>query len=283
MTLRDPILKKLAGSSGQNPVRLDDLRKVAEPICDDLQLLYDLMEQLYSEKVVNRASGFKDGKQYMAYWLTGSTQAYAPPFQPSLPPRQQIIRNVATPQQAAAKMQPAAKPVVSVLPTPTPQEKKMSAPNQLRATLFDKITSEPGIKQTEAVKFALSKHPDATERQAEKAISNMLHSAKKITVQGVRGERTLYPKTESAKPATSKAATAKPSKSKSKPRPTKKTVSKPALPAAPHRLPAVTTFDPEFSFAFGVRKDGGMSIFKEGKSIVLSSSEVKTIISHATN
>ncbi len=275
MNLREAILKKLAGSSGQNSILLDELRKIAEPICDDLGALYKLLDELYLDKTIHRTSGYKNSKPFVAYWIAGAVQIPAVPFQtstPASPPQAHLVRNVATPKQAFEKLQPVAAKVqekAAIPPSPITQEKPMGHPaNDLRTTIQNKIHQQPGVKQTEVIEFTLAKHPESTEKQIRKTIENMVHNSKSIKFEGIRAERTLRPVTDVRKPANKPAVAA--------------VVKKNIKLTPPRRLSVPATFDPEFNFAFGVRKDGGVSIFKGGATISLSSSEVKTIIDHAT-
>ena len=259
MTLRDKIIKALTGSSGQNPVMLDSLRKIAEPICDDMQQLYDLLDQLYAARTVNRASGFKNSKQYVAYWETG-----APP--PAITFR---ITQPAPPQRVH-RLEPAAK---AAAPQPTPpQETTMASPQGITPAMIEIVTANPGIK-IDALHAAVEKKVPGVTLKQVMDISYVTKAIKRIG----RGKDAEMHPADSAPPQASTAQV------KVKPQPAKNPAPKkaaaiPAPVAAAH--PAA--FDPEYSFAFGVRKDGGVAICKDGISVVLARSEVQTILAHTT-
>jgi hypothetical protein len=213
--LRDTILKKLTSSNSQNPIPLEILRGIAEPICEDLTDLYDLLDQLYVDKTIQRASGYKNSKPFVSYWLTGTVLPVAP-FRISTPaptPRAALVRKVATPEQVAAKMQPTAakvQPNTSISPFPH-QENPMGHPSsEVRTTVHNMIVKQPGIKQTNLIEYALVECPDSTEKQIRKIVENLIHSAKKIRYEGIRAERKLFPLTETGKPANRPAVAAPP-------------------------------------------------------------------------
>jgi hypothetical protein len=216
MNLRDAILKELAGSSSQFSIPLETLRKIAEPICDDLVDLYKLLDQMYLDKTIQRASGYKNSKPFVSYWITGAILAPAP-FRISTPapiPRAVLVRKIATPEQAAAKMQPTAakvQPNTSISPFPQTQEKPMGHPSsEVRTTIYNMIVAKPGMKQTDLIEYVLVECPDSTEKQVRKMIENLIHSSKKVRYEGIRAERTLFPVDETSKPANQPAVAAPP-------------------------------------------------------------------------
>jgi hypothetical protein len=288
MNLRDAVLKELTGSSSQFSIPLETLRKIAEPICDDLGELYNLLDQMYLDKTIQRASGCKNSQPFVSYWITGAIQAPAP-FRISTPapaPRAVLVRKVATQEQAAAKMQPATakvQPNTSISPFPQTQEKPMGHPSSgIRTTTFNMIVKKPGMKQTDLIEYLLVEYPDSTDKQVRKIIENLIHSSKTVRYEGIRAERKLYPITETGKPANrpALAAIAKASAALAKAKPQKP--QKPAATSVPVAAKPLAAFDPEYSFAFGVRKDGGVAICKDGISVVLARSEVQTILAHTT-
>jgi hypothetical protein len=285
-TLRQIILKKLTGSTGQSPVHLEDLRKSAESNCDDLGELYKLLDQLYLDKTIQRASGYKNSMPFVSYWLTGTVLPVAP-FRINTPaptPRAVLVRKVATPEQAFAKMQPTAakvQPNTSISPFPKTQEKPMGHPSsEVRTTIYNMIVKKPGIKQTDLIEYALVECPDTTEKQSRKIVENLIHSAKKVTYTGIRSERKLFPIAETDESA-NRPAVAAPPQAEAAPAKAPRT-KKPAATSAPVIVKQFTGFAPEYSFAFGVRKDGGLVICKDGISVVLVRSEVQTILAHTT-
>lgn len=66
--------------------------------------------------------------------------------------------------------------------------------------------------------------------------------------------------------------------------PTKKLAPKkpPSTVPAPVAAKQQIVFDPEYRFAFGIRKDGGIAICKDGVSMVLSHNEAQTILAHSS-
>jgi hypothetical protein len=287
MNLRETVLKKLTGSNSQNPIHLEILRAIAEPICEDLIDLYDLLDQLYVDKTIQRASGYKDCKPFVSYWLTGSIQAVQP-FRISTPPpaRAVLVRKIATPEEAAAKMQPTAakvQPNTSISPFPQTQEKPMGHPSsEVRTTIYNMIVTKPGMKQTDLIEYVLIECPNSTEKQVRKMISNLVHSSKKVRYEGIRAKRTLFPIDETSKPANRPAVAAPPQASAALPKAKPQKSPKPAATPALVTAKPLAAFGPEYSFAFGVRKDGGVSICKDGISIVLARTEVQTILAHTT-
>jgi hypothetical protein len=287
--LRDTILKKLAGTNSQNPVPLENLRAIAEPICDDPVDLYDLLDKLYLDKIIQRASGYKNSQPFVSYWLTGAIQTSAIPFRISTPaptPRAVLVRKVATPEQAAAKMHPATAKVqlnTSISPFPQTQEKPMGHPqSEVRTTTFNMIVKKPGMKQTDLIEYILVECPDSTDKQIRKIIENLIHSSKTVRYEGIRAERKLYPITETGKPANRPAVVAPPQAPAAAAKAKPQKPQKPSASPAPVAAKALAAFDPEYSFAFGVRKDGGVAICKDGISVVLARSEVQTILAHTT-
>jgi hypothetical protein len=189
------------------------------------------------------------------------------------------------PQQTPAKVQPN---------TSISQENTMPNPSELRTTIFNKIVEHPGIKKDALIKHALSKHPEATEDQTKKTIENLMYSAKKIKAEGSKGDQSFHLATGTStntKPAVGKIVTGPEGAALAK---TANKTNRPAAPpqADPKKKPRCTVtvvghhgqaFDPEFRFAFGVRKDGGIAICKDGISVVLSHSEVQTILAHTNH
>jgi hypothetical protein len=190
ITLRDKIINKLLGTSGQRPVYLEDLRKIAEPMVDDMQQLYGLLDQLYAAHAVNRCSGLKDGQQYVAYWETGSIP---PPilFRISTPAPLPQHRRIATPQEAQAKMQPAA-PIAKPQPTApkeaiVPQKQTQDRTGKLRAFVLELITKQPGISKASIVEYAEVEYPGET--RICQTLGNLV-TAKLIKSDGPRGKIT---------------------------------------------------------------------------------------------
>lgn len=205
-SLRDTILKKLAGTNSQNPVPLENLRAIAEPICDDLVDLYNLLDQLYLDKTIQRASGYKNSQPFVSYWLSGAIQTPGP-FRISTPaptPRAVLVRKVATPEQAAAKMHPATTKVqpntAKELPAAFVSQKQESQPitqesTMTKATVGTKdivalVTSKPGIKRDDAMKHLVS--PDGSNKSKVTALITYAIKIKSLNQTEKDGDLLLY-------------------------------------------------------------------------------------------
>ncbi|OIR11002.1 hypothetical protein GALL_71730 [mine drainage metagenome] len=208
--LRESILKALAGTTPENAVLLDTLRKIAAPLVEDMQQLYDLLEELYSARTVNRVSGCKDGKSYMAYWETGSVTPSMPCRikPPSDEPQPALGRKIATPQEAAAKMQTSAKPAA-----PVKLHKEVSMVQRgkgaMRLAIHQFVKDTPGTGSKGITEFALKKFPDTTKPKIMATIGNLV-TDKSIRAEGPRQARIYFDKDVAGAPAAAGAATAAP-------------------------------------------------------------------------
>lgn len=253
-TLRDEILQIVARSP--EPICCNDIYKKSANASDSMSLSREVHLMTATAGLLEVAEkkpreGFREVSFYRLTAL-GRAQLKTPDKQMQPP---------------AAKVQPK---------TSISQETTMTAPSELNATLYNKIVEHPGIKLDALIKHALSKCPDATEKQVKKTISNMTSVSKKIRAEGKFNERTFHLNTAQSKPATVGKVVTGPEGAKLAKKHARRS-------APPQTLPAPATFDPEFRFAFGVRKDGGVAICKDGISVVLSRSEVQTILSHTAH
>lgn len=197
MSLREKILKALAGSSGQNPVYLSALEIIAG--ANGKRELHALLESLYNTKEVNRCSGMKEGKFYDAYWLTGAAQTCAPPF--SITGRQPIQR--APIVRTEAKVQPIAAKVKQKTSTPPKQPKEnivsKTQSKGLGQLIADIVNDHAdGINVSDLHKKVEDKMPGTTFKQVLD-LSYWLHGQQKIERRGKGQKATLHPYTAATK------------------------------------------------------------------------------------
>lgn len=281
MTLRDKILDQLKGSSSQNPVMLDALRKSAEKTGDDPEQLYKTLDNLFAAHQVNRVSGMKDGKPYVAYWLTGVVQTSAP-AERIAPPRAHIVPRSETEQPATP---------INTSPVP-PRIVKRSTPNQKKEKTVSKkfsansviiaiVSEKPGIKQSDLLKTLMDRarkvNPDYSEKSGKAMISWCACAGKKITQIGKGQDSTYMPRSVASAQKKTAKAIAKKKPEKAAPR----AAAAPSPITHKPSVPAPLRLGSEFEFAFGVRKDGSIAIQKSGNTFELSNKELQTIIAHS--
>ncbi len=262
MTLRDKVLKALTGSSGQSPVYLSDLEKLAGK-----RELHALLESLYNTKEVNRCSGMKEGKFYDAYWLTGAAQTCAPPFSITgrpLPLRDQIIRTEPKVQPIAAKVKPK-----TSTPPKQPKENNVSKPQSagIGQIMVDIINNHPdGINLNDLIKEVVGKISDAHSKQVLD-MTYYLHNSHKIERRGKGKNATMHQ-------CTGASAVAAPEKKKTPTAPIEK-------PTSPKPEPQAVKHNPALDCAF--RLDGSMTIYKGGDCIDLDRTEALNLMKFATH
>lgn len=287
--MREKILKKLAGSASQKPLTLDDLRILAD---EDTAPLYDALEKLYSEHVINRVSGFKNGKQYIGYWITGAVQTAAP-FSitgKQLQPRPQIIQRSETKATAAAIQtqiestgipEVKAKTSISDSSNETTEVNMSKQPSLIRGLtseltkeILNQVILKPGISKENLRDFAVAKFPESTLKQINKSIWNLINQSKRIHMDGNGPDATIHMVSQKERPIKAKAAAKLITGSAA--RKIARTVNKKSAQdiQSHHRL------DDDFDFVFGVRKDGCVFISKNSHSITLSRSEIQSISNH---
>ena len=178
-TLRDSILQRLAGSSKDKPVNLDDLRDFTADVCTDIDELDDLLDQLVEQRIVNTVNGFSGGRKYRCYWLTGNQIANPMGKLTAWPPIP--IRPPIT-----AKLQPK---------TSSPQTEEpsiMTEKGKLPEFILALVKTEPGIDKEYIVRKALAAIKGATEKQVRKAIDNMVHVRNKLRTEGPLRDRKYF-------------------------------------------------------------------------------------------
>lgn len=67
-----------------------------------------------------------------------------------------------------------------------------SQPSELYLAIIETVTAQPGIKQEDLVMLARRKAPGSTEQQALKTLLNLIHSSKRLRVEGKRGDRIYF-------------------------------------------------------------------------------------------
>ena len=92
---------------------------------------------------------------------------------------------------------------------------KGKQPGELNKAIYDKVLIHPGISRDALIRHAQQACPDATEKQIGKTISNLVHSSKKILMEGESGNLSyhlntaaLLPKSKPAKKTPAKKAPA---------------------------------------------------------------------------
>jgi hypothetical protein len=255
-TLRDEILQIVSRSP--EPICCNDIYKKSAQAPDTMTLsrevhLMTTVSALLEVAEKKPREGFREVAFYRLTAL-GRTQLNTP----------------------SEQLQPPAADVNPITAIPKPIKETSMNPSELNAVIYNKIVEHPGIKLDALIKHALSKCPEATEKQVKKTISNMTSVSKKIRAEGKFNERTFHLNTAQAKPAKVGKVVTGAEAAKLAKKHTRRV-------APPQTLPAPATFDPEFRFAFGVRKDGGVAICKEGISITLSHNEMQTILSHTAH
>ena len=244
--IQSAIRKALAGSSSQHPVDVARLYKLGGKAVIDAAL-----GEMLTSTELNTAWTMKDGIQKTLYWLTGvisplgsnmlvinrqrmESSRDRPPLRMPNADMQKCVTNthksVVNTQKTATKVQPKTanvKPIASKMQQAAvhqPDQKKetpMNArntgrigppPSELRQTIYNKIVEHPGITQAALIKHALHKCPDATEKQAVKALSNMRHMANTIRAEGARGNLIYHLNSGVSQPSAKLAVLAQPAK-----------------------------------------------------------------------
>ena len=78
-TLRESILNALAGSSSQMPVNLTKLQSLIV-LKVKLADLTNALDSMCQSRELQTCNGFKDGKAYVSYWISGMMPpAWSPP------------------------------------------------------------------------------------------------------------------------------------------------------------------------------------------------------------
>lgn len=82
-------------------------------------------------------------------------------------------------------------------------------PGELNTAIYNKIVEHPGITRAALIKHAQQKCPDATDKQINNTIGNMIHIALRIRSEGERGNYTYHLNTGVSKPQAKPTAPAK--------------------------------------------------------------------------
>jgi hypothetical protein len=80
LTHQEIIIKALAGASSTNPMTATELNSVAGPKINNLDAFYDVCEQLYQSRIINRCLQTKHGLEQYLYWPTANVNNKAPVF-----------------------------------------------------------------------------------------------------------------------------------------------------------------------------------------------------------
>jgi len=78
-TIRENILNALAGSSSQMPVFLTSLKSLVVPRVK-LAELNATLESMCQSRELQTCNGFKEGKEYVCYWIPGNIPRKSPPL-----------------------------------------------------------------------------------------------------------------------------------------------------------------------------------------------------------
>lgn len=224
-----PILNALSRATAQQPVSIEQLRKIADDNDIDVVDLYLLLDEPHIARKVGRISGIRDGKPVLTYWpLVELTPAAAPA--PATQPRVHRI----PPKSKPAETKPAAKPAKE------PTMRKKPDNEALCTALLKFISDYPG-STGEALSQWAKKQLTGTERGNIKHALKTLNDRKAITTTG---------KTRSLRYFVAGANTAKGAPypiEKTTPATAKKTAA--AKPAAPARNPQIATASAELESA----------------------------------
>jgi hypothetical protein len=79
LPIRENILKALAGSSSQMPVLLTSLKSLVVPRVKSAEL-NAILDSMCQNRELLTCSGFKDGKEYVCYWIPGNIPHKSPPL-----------------------------------------------------------------------------------------------------------------------------------------------------------------------------------------------------------
>lgn len=252
MSIKDRLLECLAGSSSKNPVDIEKLRKVGG---DEL---VPILKNLLASHIVNHVNGFREGKPFDCYWLTGVVHPAQPfTFSPTSPGR---------PLQTSA-------PSIS---QPSQPEKSMPAESTNLNNIIEYLTENPGAKRSDLIE-KLTKADGSNRQQILACISNALynHHLRKTRVDGEeilfldRAAKSATKKTDKRKPVSSKPA------GKAAP---KKAARKIVVHKGNHHPPAGpanSNFDP---LKYGFNLGGNFSISKNGQNILLTPAEAMDLM-----
>lgn len=181
--LRAHIMKALEGTSGQNPVYIEALRKIAARHDVEPEALYAELDSLYAERQVNRCAGAKAGKPYLAYWLTGANTPPAP-FSIVKKPRTHLLPR----RDAPSETQPT-QAAPAAAPAKEPAMPKQSANEALCAAMLKHIEMVPGLTGENLMQWVKKEHPGTDRGQFKHAIKT-LNDRKAVTTTGkTRGLR----------------------------------------------------------------------------------------------
>jgi hypothetical protein len=78
-SIRENILQVLAGSSSQAPVLQTTLKSLVVPGIKSAELNAAL-DSMCQKRELLTCSGFKDGKEYVCYWIPGNIPHKSPPL-----------------------------------------------------------------------------------------------------------------------------------------------------------------------------------------------------------
>ncbi|MEO6975008.1 MAG: hypothetical protein ABI144_03900 [Gallionella sp.] len=79
LSIRENILQVLAGSSSQTPVLLTSLKSLVAPGVKSAEL-NTILDSMCQDRELMTCSGFKDGKEYVCYWIPGNIPHKSPPL-----------------------------------------------------------------------------------------------------------------------------------------------------------------------------------------------------------
>lgn len=221
MTDLAPILNALSRATAQQPVSIEQLRKIAEREEIDVVALYTLLDELHIARKVGRTSGMREGKPVLTYWplvdlipaAAGAPAApkrvHQLPPEPKAKPHKNNWPNrpqpaTATPaKESTMKTKPAKQQPVAIT-----RHEQITA---LCATLLQYITEHPGATGKEMTKFSAG-----SSRNQVKYATKMLVDQKKITATGKTASTRYFAAgaiTAASTPAKAKQPIAKPTPS----------------------------------------------------------------------
>lgn len=228
--LKAAIHTALAKSSSQQTVDVTTLYKLGNKVA-----IMAAVNAMVGSREVNVAQVTKDGITTTLCWLTGAVALAGSRFVISRPRTDRDRTPLRTPSAdqsgssgsenttTSQKMQPNTAKVQQTA-VHQPEQKKettMNAPakphgeqqpGELNTAIYNKIVEHPGITKAALIKHAQQKCPDATEKQINKTILNLIHASKRIRTEGGRGNYTYHLNTGVSQPQAKPTASAKPAR-----------------------------------------------------------------------
>jgi hypothetical protein len=274
--LKNKIRQALAGSSGQQPVDTKTLLKLGSS-----DAVAAALDEMQASREINTALVITGGTQTVMCWLTGTVILNRSPQ--GIKPFGHILDMLTPPQRpdlvAKAPVQAGFKPTRALIPTPQPKEKRMGSnhPSPITLAIVEIVKSRPGIYRASLIEASLQHVKDSTEKQAKKALLNLIYISKKLRAEGERGNKSYFlndgtkaqPVADSALPVvktkpvkTKKVKAAKPAPASKSPTCPKKQVEALAPVGAGHAR------DPEFNIMLS--ESGNLHVSSGVATVVLT-------------